>query len=156
MFEIKGILDFYPANVSKKHELQSSWKKVAIIRFDGDTHLYYEWLLERRFGLSFNAPLRGTHLTVINGIVDERLYSECSARFHGKEMAALYDPTRIMSNEKGHWWIDAECEGAVEIRKSIGLDPVPYFGMHITIGRINPKHLEHSKYIRRQILNFGL
>lgn len=156
MFEIKGILDFDPPNVSKKHERQSSWKKVAIIRFVGDTHLYYEWLLERRFGLIFNAPLRGTHLTVINDIVDDNAYSECRARFHGKEICAIYDPTSIMSNERGHWWMEAKCDAAAEIRKSIGLDPIPYFGMHITIGRINPKHLEHSRYIFRQITNFGV
>ena len=83
MFEMKGILEFDPVDVSKKHAQQSTWKKVAMVRFNDDTYLYYKWLLEQRFGLRIpdtnvfewkgrlNNPVRGTHVTVINDIVDD-------------------------------------------------------------------------------------
>ena len=42
MFEMKGILEFDPVDVSKKHAQQSTWKKVAMVRFYDDTFSYYK------------------------------------------------------------------------------------------------------------------
>ena len=38
MFEMKGKIIFDPINVTKKHNDQSTWKKVAIVKFDCDTY----------------------------------------------------------------------------------------------------------------------
>ena len=92
MFTIKGILEFDPINVTKKHDNQSSWKKVAIVRFenDDDTWSYYAWFLKKRFNLNLNKPLRGTHLTIINDIVDDNLYEMGRQLFQGKEITIRY------------------------------------------------------------------
>ena len=47
MFEVKGILEFDPVDVSRKHSQQSTWKKVAMVRLHNeDTFRYYKWLLD--------------------------------------------------------------------------------------------------------------
>ena len=158
MFTIKGILEFDPINVTKKHDNQSSWKKVAMVRFeDGDdTWAYYSWFLKKRFNLNLNKPLRGTHMTIINDIVDDNLYEMGRQLFHGKEITIQYNPLDIRSNKKGHWWLKAYSDDAHNIRSAVGLDPSPYFGLHITIGLATHLQLEHSKYITEQCIKFNL
>ena len=158
MFTIKGILEFDPINVTKKHDNQSSWKKVAMVRFDNDddTWAYYSWFLKKRFNLNLNKPLRGTHMTILNDIVDDNLYEMGRQLFHGKEITIQYDPSDIRSNKKGHWWLKSYSDDAHNIRTVVGLDPKPYFGLHITIGLATHLQLEHSKYITEQCIKFNL
>ena len=54
MIEIKGILEFDPVNVTKKHLKQSSWKRTAIVKFNDDISEYYSWFLQKRFDLKFD------------------------------------------------------------------------------------------------------
>ncbi len=158
MFEIIGKIEFDPINVTRKHDTQSTWKKVAIVKFDvnDDTYAYYSWFLKKRFNLYLNKPLRGTHLTIINDIVDNELYKMGRELFHGKEIKIQYDPSIIRSNKKGHWWLKAYCNDAHNIRSVMGLDPNPYFGLHITIGLATHLQLEHSRYITDQCIKFDL
>jgi hypothetical protein len=155
MFEIKGKISFSPINVTKKHNLQSTWKKVAIVEFNDDTSLYYSWLLDKRFNLKLNKPLRGTHFTIINDIIDDEIYLQAKEIFDGKEINVQYDPTIIRSNQKGHWWMKAQSDDAMNIRNAIGLGD-PYFGFHITIGRATHLQLEHSRYITDQCIRFNI
>jgi hypothetical protein len=156
MFEIKGIIEFDPVNVTKKHNAQSSWKKTAMVKFDDDTFAYYSWFLEKRFNLKLNKPLRGTHVTIINDKCDDEIYAQARQMFHGKEITLQYDPTLIRSNDKGHWWLKVYCEDARNIRSVMGLTPDPYFGLHLTIGLATHLQLEHSKYITEQCIRFNL
>lgn len=155
MLELKGKIEFEPYNVTAKHKKQSSWKRTAIVKFNDDLHLFYSWLLDRRFGLILNQPLRGTHITIISDIVDDDLYSQARTVFNNKEITFYYDPVNIRSNGT-HWWINAQSDDVSNIRRSIGLDPTPYFGLHITIGLANERNKEHSEYILRCILRYGL
>ena len=155
MFEIKGKIVFDPINVTKKHNTQSTWKKVAIIKFDCDTYEYYSWFLKKRFNLFLNKPLRGTHLTFINDIVSDEVYLQARDMFDGKEITVQYDPTLIRSNKSGHWWLKAYSDDAQNIRNVIGLGD-PYFGYHITIGLATHLQLEHSKYITEQCIRFDI
>jgi len=36
------------------------------------------------------------------------------------------------------------------------LSPTPFFNFHITLGYVNDKNLEHSKYILRTIKKFNI
>ena len=155
MFEIKGKIVFDPINVTKKHNAQSTWKKVAIVKFDCDIYAYYSWFLQKRFNLFLNKPLRGTHLTFINDIVDDDVYLKARELFDGKEITVKYDPAFIRSNKKGHWWLRAESLDAQNIRTVMGLGD-PYFGYHITVGLATHLQLEHSKYITEQCIRFDL
>jgi hypothetical protein len=155
MFEMKGILVFDPINVTKKHNAQSAWKKVAIVKFDCDLYAYYSWFLQKRFNLFLNKPLRGTHLTFINDIVDDDIYLKAKEMFDGKEVIVKYDPEIVRSNNKGHWWLKSESLDCQNIRTVMGLGD-PYFGYHITIGLATHLQLEHSKYILDQCIRFNL
>jgi hypothetical protein len=155
MFEMKGILVFDPINVTKKHNAQSAWKKVAIVKFDCDTYSYYSWFLRKRFNLFLNKPLRGTHLTFINDIVDDDIYLKAKEMFDGKEVTVKYDPTIVRSNKSGHWWLKAESLDCANIRSVMGLGD-PYFGYHITIGLATHLQLDHSKYITEQCIKFNI
>lgn len=163
MFEIKGILEFDPINVSRKHAKQAAWKKVAMVRFDNDdeTYKYYKWLLEQRFGLRIpdtepfvwkgrlNDPVRGTHITAINEIVDDDIYEQARTIFHGKEVNITYDPTLIRCNRKDDrmWWhIKVYSDDIMNIRSVMGLG-APYHSLHMTIGLVNPKFIEHSQWV---------
>lgn len=154
MFEIKGKIEFDPINFTKKHNLQSSWKKTAMVKFEDDMSNYYAWFLKSRFGLYLNKPIRGTHFTIINDIVDNDLYSQARDVFNGKEISIFYDPSLIRSNDKGHWWIKAHSTDAQNIRNSMGLGD-PYFGYHITIGLASsPIQLLQSRYITKICMEF--
>jgi hypothetical protein len=155
MFEMKGILVFDPINVTKKHNAQSAWKKVAIVKFDCDAYSYYSWFLQKRFNLFLNKPLRGTHLTFINDIVDDDIYLKAKEMFDGKEVTVKYDPTIVRSNKSGHWWLKAESLDCANIRSVMGLGD-PYFGYHITIGLATHLQLDHSKYITEQCIKFNI
>lgn len=155
MFEIKGKIEFDPINVTKKHGKQSSWKRTALVKFDCDIYDYYSWFLKKRFNLFLNKPLRGTHITIINDIVDNDIYEQARYVFHNKEITFFYDPTHVRSNGS-HWWIKVESDDAKNIRTAMGLDPDPYFGLHLTIGLATHLQEEHSKYIVEQCKRFNL
>lgn len=148
MFEIKGKIEFDPINITKKHVNQSSWKKTAMVKLDCDTWAYYAWFIKKRFNLKLNKPLRGTHITIINDIVDDEIYKQARNFFHGKELTFKYDPTYIRANDKGHWWLKVYCDDVRNIRSAMGLKPDPYFGLHLTIGLATHLQLEHSIYIK--------
>jgi len=155
MFEIKGKIIFDPLNVTKKHDKQSSWKKTVMVKFEGELDGYYRWFLEKRFNLKLNKPLRGTHFTIINDVVDNEIYLQARELFDGKEISIQYDQNIVRSNDKGHWWLKAYSDDAQNIRNVMGLGD-PYFGFHITIGLATHLQLEHSKYITEQCIRFDL
>jgi hypothetical protein len=141
----KGILNFYPKDVTKKHKKQSSWKSVAIIETKCDLDSYYSWFLKKRFNLNLNKNLRGSHITIINDKVDKEIFNLASKTFHGKEID-FYLELEPKTNGK-HWWFRAFSPDSESIRESIGLDKDPYFGLHFTIGLVNDLNLAHSDYI---------
>jgi hypothetical protein len=155
MFKSKGILYFNPTNVTKKHLKQSSWKSVAVMKIDDDLPEYYSWFLKNRFNLQLNKPLRGSHVTVINDVIDSSIYEQSRSIFHKKEISIEYDPTFIRCNDKGHWWIKVYSNDIDNIRSAMGLGK-PYFGLHLTLGRATHLQLEHSNYIRKVIMRHNI
>jgi len=154
LIKIKGILDFYLKDVSKKHISQSSWKKTAIIKTNCDLDKYYAWFLKKRFNLELNLNLRGSHITIINDIVDNDIYQQASKIFNGREIDFYIE---IEPRSSGlHWWLRSYSTDAESIRESIGLDRIPYHPFHLTIGHANTKYLDHSEYILRQCVKFDL
>jgi hypothetical protein len=156
MYEIKGKIVFDPIDKTKKHVRQSSWKKNVMVEFKDDTWAYYSWFLKNRFNLVLNKPLRGTHFTLVNDIVDGDIYTQAKKMFDGTEITIQYDPTNIRSNDKGHWWLKAYSDDAKNIRRVMGLDEYPFFGFHITMGLATHLQLEHSRYITKQCLRYNI
>ena len=151
MFDIKGKIIFDPINVTKKHHLQSEWKKTAIVKFNCELCSYYSWFIEKRYSIKLNKPLRGTHITILNEIINDDDYLYAKEIFNGREISITYDPTYIRTNSKGHWWIKVYSNDIENIRRSMGLDPNPFYGLHLTIGNATHLNLEQSLYIKKLI-----
>lgn len=150
----KGILDFKIEDVTKKHKLQSSWKRVAIIKTNCDLDRYYSWFLKKRFNLNLNRNLRGSHITFISDRINKDIFDEATKIFHGREIT-FYLELEPRSNGN-HWWLRVHSPDAESIRESMGLSKEPYFGLHLTLGLANEKSIEHSKYILECCKKFEL
>jgi hypothetical protein len=145
VIKVKGILQFQPKNVTKKHEAQKEWKKVAMIMLKCETESYYSWFIRKRFNVNILKTLRGTHVTIISDIIDNDIYEQATKMFNGKEISLYYDI--VPKTDGKHWWLRVYCPEAEAIRESIGLSKAPYFGFHMTLGYVDDKYLPHSKYI---------
>lgn len=154
LVKVRGILDFQPEDVTRKHKNQSSWKRVAIIKTDCDLERYYAWFLEKRFNLILNKNLRGSHITFISDRMDKDIFDQASKIFNGKEID-FYIELEPRSSGK-HWWLRVYCPEAESIREAVGLTRDPYFGLHLTLGHANEKNIFHSKYILEQCKRFNL
>jgi hypothetical protein len=141
----KGIIEFDPVNVTKKHKSQSSWKCVAIIKTNCDMDQYYAWFLRKRFGIKLNRNLRGSHITFISDKMDRNVFEEGAKIFNGKEIE-FYIELEPRGNGN-HWWLRTYSPDTESIRQCLGLSKDPYYGLHFTLGLANEFNLDQSKYI---------
>lgn len=162
LIEVKGTYLFDPPNLTGKHHEQSKWKKTAFIKTDCDMHHYYAWFLKKRFALELKKTQRDyPHISFINDRIDTpeliSKYEEVKKKYNGQEATFIYSPELIRTNTE-HWWIKIESKDSEKVRKECGLNPIPHFNLHLTLGEIKdlPRSLEHSKYILRQIIKFDL
>ena len=156
MLELKTKIIFDPIDLTKKHKSQSSWKRVVTCQTDCDIHEYYAWFLNARFNLKLNKPIRKAHVTIVNDkIHDYELYKMAKQLFHNKEITFKYDPSEIRTNGE-HWWIKVYSDDVANIRTVMGLNPKPFFNLHLTIGYANEKNIMHSEYILETILRYDL
>lgn len=154
LIKLKGIIEFSPRDVTRKHKNQSSWKRVAIIKTNCDLDRYYAWFLSKRFNLDLNRNLRGSHITFISDKLENDVFNEASNIFNGKEIEFYLELEPRGSTS--HWWLRAYSPDAENIREVMGLSRDPYFGLHLTLGLVNPKNIYHSEYILRQCRKFEL
>jgi hypothetical protein len=161
MLELKTKILFDPDNLTRKHDKQSSWKRVVICTTTCDIDDYYAWFLKKRFNLILNKNLRVPHITIVNDrITDHKLFEMGKKLFNGKELIFNYDPADIKSNGE-HWWIRTPNTDAENIRQVLGLpaklgSPDKPIGMHLTLGHSNEKYIAHSKYILETIMRYNL
>jgi len=154
LVKIRGILEFDPVDVTRKHKSQSSWKSVAIIKTNCDMDRYYAWFIKKRFNLELNNNLRGSHVTFISDRMDKSTFEQAAKIFEGREID-FYLELEPKSNER-HWWFRVFSPDAENIREALGLSRDPYFGLHFTIGSVNDKNAYHSKYILEQCKRFEI
>jgi hypothetical protein len=154
LIKVKGILDFEPEDVTRKHKSQSSWKRTALIKTSCDMDRYYAWFLKKRFNLELNKNLRGTHVTFISDKLEKSIFDQASKIFNGKEIDFFIETEPRSSGL--HWWLRVYSPDAESIREALGLSREPYFGLHLTIGHANERNIEHSEYILNQCKRFEL
>jgi len=154
LIECIGKLNFKAEIKTKKQIEQSSWKRNAMIDTECDLERYYAWFLEKRYGLTLNKTLRGTHITIIADKVDFDKFDEVANIYHEKEIKFYYDNEGVRGNGT-HWWLKVECDVAKDIRELMGLDREPYFSFHLTLGYANDRNLNHSEYILRTMKLFN-
>jgi len=151
LIKAKGILNFNPVDITKKHEMQSAWKTVAMIEIDSEIDQYYKWFIETRFSLKLNKNLRGSHITFISDILDRDLYEVISTKYNGKEVDFYYSIEPFTNGE--HWWLRVFCFDIEPIREELNLDKYPYFGLHLTLGHVTTTNSIHGEYIK-EVCNF--
>jgi len=161
---LQGKIVFEPENRTKKHNSQSSWKRMAMVNFSGDITEYYAWFIQRRYNLVLNKPLRGSHISFINDSMKEL---SCNDTKTAEEIDSSWELVKNKWDKqiipvvldldvkfgKQHWWLQVPQEDREllhGIRSELGLGR-PYWGLHMTIGHANEKNIEHSDYIQRLI-----
>jgi len=166
---LSGKILFDPENKTNKHNYQANWKRLAMIMLDGDIAEYYAWFIKKRYNLILNKPLRGAHISFINdsnrdiqkgcGLINEKdvdlIWNLVKQKWDGKNIKVVLN-TDVKSDGK-YWWLNIPNKyrkSIHDIRKELGLNK-PYFGLHMTIGYVNNKNINHSKYILKLINNFG-
>lgn len=154
-----GTIKFDPKDKTKKHVNQASWKKIAMVIFEGDITEYYGWFIKKRFNLTLNKPLRGAHITFINDKESDVTgdWEAIKKKWHNKKIEITLDLNpKTDSNNKGstlHWWLkvpEDDRKALHDIRTELGL-PRPYWGLHMSVGHANEKNAEHSKYLHRLV-----
>ena len=167
--ELKGILKFNPEDKTKKHKDQASWKKMALVLFDGEICEYYSWFIEKRYGLKLNRPLRGAHISFINDSTRdiragfkseddayvEYIWKDRTEFFDGREINVKLDPD-VRSDGRAWWMVvpEEEREDLHFIRKTVGLDR-PFFGLHMSLGFAKPSDEAYSKKLVETISKYG-
>lgn len=162
--ELIGKIVFSPDNKTRKHNKQSSWKKIAMVMFEGDVSEFYAWFIKKRFNLPLNKPLRGAHISFINDDINkmtqngkitqaeaEANWNATKKKWDGKKIPITVSVSPRTNGE--HWWLNIppEHQGLLmEIRQELGLG-MPFFGFHLSLGYANDKNIEHSNYIHHLI-----
>ena len=142
---IKGIIKFDPPDKTNKHINQSSWKKVAMVFFEGELCEYYAWFIKKRYNINLHKPLRKAHVTFINDKEVEMngKWEEIKKKWNNQEielvinLEAKTDSAEDKLKPTHNWWLDVDRENREllhSIRTELGLGR-PYFGLHMTIGR---------------------
>lgn len=161
----KGILKFDPINKTKKHDRQSSWKKIAMIMTYDDSSAYYRWFIEQQYKLIqgkdanlnwMNPPLRKTHVTIINDrIYDMDLWQKLIDKYDNTEMYFFFDIENGLRNNGKHIFYKVQCPMADEVREYGNLGD-PYFGYHLTLGRV-PEDVvfrkQHIENVQKYMIN---
>jgi hypothetical protein len=159
---IQGKILFDPMNLTRKHEAHSEWKKsVLALVNEPDFCDYFAWFIKKRYNLKIVEPQRGVHLTIVNdklsdGInATERKYSRSKKMFDGKVIDIHYDLD--IRTDGRYWWFKAISNEAILLRQKIGLKPTGFYGLHLTVGRVEGREHEklHGQYIHRLIKNYG-
>jgi hypothetical protein len=157
-----GKIGFEPENVTKKHNNQAAWKRIAMVFMDGEISEYYSWYIQKRFNLVLNKPLRGAHISFIN---DSNRDLSLNGKKSQKEIDALWNNVKSKWDNKiipimldlnprtdgKFWWLNVHNEYRDKlqgIRNELALGK-PFFGFHMTIGYANEKNIQHSEYIHR-------
>jgi hypothetical protein len=158
---LTGTIQFEPEPLTKKHSLQATWKKVALVVFDDDIGKYYSWFLKKRFNLLLDRTVRTPHVTFINDAVEdlnqrlgtlkekEEVWQQLKEKWDGQKIEVIFDLRPF--SDATNWWLivsHKHRDGLHNIRTGLGR---PYFGLHLTIGRAQHINLLHSKYINKLI-----
>jgi hypothetical protein len=110
--KVEGKIIFDPIDVTKKHQKQSSWKKVAMVHIGSDISEYYAWFIRKRYNINLTPPLRKAHITFINDRASEMngKWKEVKKKWDGKKITITLsvDPRTDSDepNSDAHWWLN--------------------------------------------------
>ena len=159
LVKYSGRVEFEVPHKTKKHELQASWKRTAMILMPGDITEYYAWFIRKRFNIELIKPVRRAHVTFVNDSnaslsqgykkpeeVDE-IWDRVKRKWNGRKVDIVLDISPKFGGK--HAWLrvsDEYKEHLHDIRTELGLGR-PHFDYHLTIGSVNEKNQAHFDYI---------
>jgi hypothetical protein len=142
-------------DVTNKHILQSSWKRVVIANIEGELCDYYRWFILKRFGVSLNPPLRGPHITIVNDKIEDfesfdKRVNELKTRYsfiniEDLDLSVRYGPEHI--------WFRCLAPDVMNLREELGLGK-PHMGFHVTIGSYRKNQLDLANWIKQYGENY--
>lgn len=94
---------------------------------------YYRLMARYRFGgiyIRLMRPAWGTHVTVVRREVPQMSF-ESILQWDGTEVEFQYHD--LQTNGK-HVWLDVDCPSLLAFREKLGLQRIPEFPLHITVG----------------------
>ena len=164
--KISGIILFDPKELTSKQSRQGDWKKTAMVllepelnRNDKGITEYYAWFIKKKFNLPLQKPLRNGHVTFVSDRASDmnENWEKVKKKWNGKKIDITFhvDPFLGIKNRKGdyiNWWLTIPYENRGElhsIRKELGLNENPFFGLHLTIGTASnfyPRFKEDYEY----------
>ena len=152
--EVKG--KFKNFDIRTKKHAKQAWKTTAGVEFKDDTCAYYGSMVYRTHGIKLVQPLRGPHITVVNDkFADSSLntneFNKMIKSLYGQELTFEVDIENPTTDGK-YWWFPVTSAESHMLRYILGLNPEPFFGLHLTIGYPTDKMEEQAKYIHR-VLN---
>ena len=104
-------------------------KHFLIARVDRSVVKYYQWWIWQRFRVKLTDSAWKPHCTVVRG---ERPRTNAWRAHKGEKITLQYSPA-FWTNGK-HWWLPVYSVDIQNIRRELGLRPLPYAALHITVG----------------------
>jgi len=137
-FTSTGTIIYDPHARSSKNKDKSFDPWWVVLLCDNEIVRYNNYWLEQR-GIRLHwKSLFGSHVSIVKGPKDEPPDKTLWKSRHGDIIEFEYNNTIL--NDSTHWWIWARSPVFGEIRKELGLNPVPKVKFHLTVGRSKEKY----------------
>lgn len=94
---------------------------------------YYKWWVEKLSWKKISTSYHGSHITVLAGKHEKARDKRRWGEWDGREVTFKYFST-IYGDAHGYYWLRINCPEIPIIRKSLGLEPLPKWPPHLTIG----------------------
>lgn len=140
MLSVKTHIKVFPSDRSRLKKKKKPFEEQTIVgNISNDFSYYYQWFLDKRFGIKLEPPPFGCHITINNGreeinIKKNKTYLD---ELNNKVLTVNYDPSKIYRKWE-FFCLPVYSKELHDIRKNLNLPCVPFF--HITLGRIHPNH----------------
>lgn len=127
MFVSQGRLIYSP----RTHLTDSS--RWLVLMCDDEISRYYRTLFSKQFPYlnKIQKPTWGAHISILRG---EKIKNYNIWKLdEGKIIDFEYDP--IVKDNGEYFWLTVKCNYLSELRIRYGLNPLPQYGFHLTIGK---------------------
>lgn len=115
----------------RKKFAHDDWR--LVVEVDRGFSLYYNWWVQKMWGLRLQLPVWKTHITILNGKQNvEPTFRKIWKKYEGKKIEFEFSPAL-----EQHWKffvLPVRCERFNEIRRELGLPDWDKY--HITFGRM--------------------
>jgi len=130
-FSSTGTIRIEPKSKSIDVAKSSNW---MIIECDPEIARYYMEqfnFANRAKNVQLMKPSWGGHISLVRS--EEPPNKELWGQLEGRSVGFTYDPI-VKDNGRNHFYLDVQCNEALDIREQLGLSRNPKYPLHMTIG----------------------